>query len=281
MIPQVPTNIPSLPKESPLFIEKPQGIYEMDGGGTDESETTNIMSATYATYFLKNEEVLRNLNSVGNAGFLLNPNFNILSGNGLTPVTPAQGSDYEVIKQWYLVSGAGNTYTLTPEPISTIPFAGSSSNYFLNANISAITSDLYLYNLNYSLTGVFNSISPFSGSPVTFSFHINNNTSDQQFIRFSCFFDGGTFPDGSNEIFSEEIGLDAGPTQSFVAIAIPDLTGTAYTSSNFLQFRMYFTRIGGSVLDLDVYYVKAEASNGSSLLEVNPVLQQFICNNLV
>lgn len=283
MIPNVPINIQSLPKDNPVFIEKPQGIFEdAMGGGTEEGETTNILSAAYVSYFRKIEEVVKNLNSQGSPGFLLNPDFNILSANGTAPVTPAQGSNYEVLKQWYIVNGGGgNAYTLTPTAISSIPIAGSSSNYLLNVNATAINTALYLYNLNYSLTGAFNSIEGFNSSPANFSFVIDNKTSDTQFIQFSAFYSGGTFPDGSNEIFTEELALKPGPQLTYSGLQFPDLTGLSYSPSDFIQFRMYFPRLEGALLDLDIYYVKAEAQSGVSLLQVNPVLQQFICNNLV
>lgn len=207
---------------------------------------------------------------------LLNSDFNILSTNGTTPVTPAQGSNYEVIKQWFLVNGGGtNSYTLTPTAYSNVPEDANLSNYFLNVSITDQNSPLYLYNVNYSQTGKFNSLSQFNSVPVTFSFAANNNTENPVAVWFTVY-----FSNTAQELSSKVAYLPAGYTNSAVSLAAIDLTGVGYSPADYAQIRCYVQQVNGDPVDLDINYLKAELADTASYLAINPVLEQFICNNL-
>lgn len=211
-----------------------------------------------------------------NPSQLLNSNFNILSANSTLPVTPAQGSNYELVKQWYLVNGGGtNNYTITPTAYTNV--ASGLSNYYLNVQIPTQDSPLYLYNLNYSLTSQFNSIAAINQQPVTFSWSIINNLSNVAGMQFSVALSTGA------EYLSKFIYLTQGrgPNGDNSLTLDPiDLTGDAYSPSDIAQFRVYFSQVSNSPIDLNVAYIKAELSEMPSPLEINPVLESYLCTNL-
>ena len=207
---------------------------------------------------------------------LRNPDFNILSANGTAPVTPAQGSDYEVISNWFLVNGGGNSYTITPTAYTTIPPFGTGSKYYLNLNIPSLSSGLYLYNLNYSLTDKFYNSSQLSDQDVTFSSIIHNKTDTAQKVRFSAFINGlGTTINGGG-IFLQPQAINLISN----TIRMPQTRGQPVGSGNYTQFRLNFENNYASTLNADVYYLKAEMSNVSTPLQINHTLEQIICSNL-
>jgi len=206
---------------------------------------------------------------------LRNPDYNILSANGTTSVTPSEGSDYEVVSNWYLINGGGsNSYSVTPTAYTEVPFSPTGSNYYLNFNVDALTNLLYLYNLNYSTSGNFNSLGKFSGQKVTFSTIIRNNATTSPQISFSA--DVG----GIEE--KETPGIFLQP-ESYNLIAetmeLPTLMDTTLAGQN-TQFRFNIKDLNGGTADFDVYYIKAEMSNLATPLNIDHTLEQLIVDNL-
>lgn len=271
MTPLIPPIVGALPYNSQMAL-----------AGNDDETKNGTVSYDYQTYFSGLQQNLSQIVSRGTPGIFLNSDFNLLSANGTTPVTPAQGTNYEVVKQWFLMTGGGgNDYTITPTPQSTVNYYGTGSNNYLDVAISDLDTPLYLYNKNYSTTGQFNAVSLYSGSPLNFSFSIDNQGDSDEHIQFSAFLNGATFPDGSNEIFGEELPLKPGFNIAGKEIQIPELTGTAYDPSNYIQLRCYFkthNSTGGAHLVIN--YLKSELSDTASLLDVNHILDSLLCNTI-
>lgn len=207
---------------------------------------------------------------------LVNPDFGILSANGTNPVTEADGTNFELVSNWFIETGVGNTYTMTPTAFTQIPFRGTGSNYFLNINVSDLNDFLYLYNLNYSLTDQFNSLSKYNAQRVTFSTVIKNNSMTvRPKIRFSANIDGYGDVQGAG-IYLNADSYDLIST----SIQLPDLRDQLIAGEN-VQFRFNLEDLNGGTTDFDIYYLKAELSNFATPLTVNHVFEEFMCNNLV
>lgn len=233
------------------------------------------ISAHYQQFLKKILSSSNSLVNRGNSGQLLNPNFNILSANGIAPVTPLEGSDYEVIKQWFVVNGGGiNDYTLTPTPYSSIQTDGDQSNNYLNIQITDQDSPLYLYNLNYSQAGQFNSVANINQKPLAFSWSMMNNADSLASMQFSLAFSTG------DEIKTPMVFIPPGYYSTSLILPPVDLNGISYSSADFVQPRVYFSQVQGNPVDLSVSYLKAELSDLASPLIVNPVLESYLCANL-
>jgi hypothetical protein len=272
---RIVNQISNVPTKSDVLTFK-QKKYPDDSQG-DARKLTNKLTFSFEGFF---NSIYRSAYSLLNRSFpciLLNPDFNILSANGTAPITPAQGTNYEVVSNWFLMNGGGsNNYTITPTAYSNVQYAGTGSRYFLNINVPTLDSPLYLYNLNYSLTDQFNSVGAYNRKKVTFSAIMKNNSSESQKARFNLYINstgqtvqgGGIFlqPNMMNEIVT--------------TIEVPDLNNMPITPGSYIQPQFSIEDIYGSPLDIDLYYLKAEFSNYATPLEVNHVLEQLTCTNL-
>ncbi len=243
---------------------------------SDDPEAINKVGREFEKFFnnLKN-----NTQSLINRSFpceLINPDFGILSANGTNPVTEADGTNFELVANWYIETGVGNAYTMTPTAYTNIPLSGTGSNYYLNLNIPTLNDYLYLYNLNYSLTNEFNSLSKYNGQTITFSSVIKNNDATvRPKIRFSAYIDGYGDVQGSG-VYLEPDAYNLMST----SLKIPDLRDQVIAGEQ-VQFRFNIEDLNGGTADFDIYYLKAELSNYATPLTVNHVFEQFMVTNLV
>lgn len=257
-------------------FQSPISRTNLDGKGN----LRTLVTREYEGFFKQLASNTNTLLKRQNPSIFLNSNFNLLSANGVLPVTPAQGSDYELLKKWFVVNGGGiNDYTLTPTAYTQINNAGqSASNYFLNVQVNDQDSPLYLYNLNYSQTGQFNSIAPINEQPLSFSWSIFNNTDDLAAMQFSLALSTG------DEYLSQMVYLEPGygaNGQNSLSFQPIQLTGNPYSPSDFAQMRVYFSQISNKPINLNVEYLKTEFSELASPLIVNPVLESYLCANLL
>lgn len=243
----------------------------------DAAKMHNGVSFAYEGFFTAIQEKTQSLNERSFNCLLRNPDFNILSANGITPITPAQGSDYEMVSNWYVSNNdLLNNYTITPVNYSSIPPFGTGSNYYLNVSIPTLASPFYFYNKNYSTTGQFISSSQTNGQTVACSSIIKNNTNVRQKVRFSAFLNGSGDTVSGDGVFLEPDSYNLISTN----IEIPDIKGTTSGASAYTQFRLNFENNYGAAMDMDIFYLKTEISNLSTPLQLNHILEQLICSNL-
>jgi hypothetical protein len=248
-----------------------------DSSNGDARELNNQLSFPYEGFL---NGLQRSASSLLNRSFpsvTLNPDFNLLSANGLNPVTPAQGSNFEALKNWFVVNGGGgNNYTMTPTAYTQLQYAGTGSRYYLNMQIPSLDSPLYLYNLNYSLTDQFNNVGAYNRKKLTFSTIIKNNSSVTSKLRFSAFINPTSETVNGGAMF-----VKPGFNELATTISIPELKDIPIGSGAYAQLRFNIEDTYDQPLDMDLYYLKAELSNFATPLEVNHVLENLVCNNLV
>ena len=210
------------------------------------------------------------------AGFLANPDFNLLSANVLNPVTELSANNTEIVDKWFVFNAGGtNAFTLTPTAYSSAQNSDTGSLYYLNCSITNINTDFYLYNQNYSTTNQFNSTTKYSNKTVTFSALINNIAGDVTKLRFSA------FANGYGLIESEGIFLTDGLNAISTTLFLPDFAGNNFGVEPWVQFRLNFVEIYSALSQFDIYYIKAEFSNQASYLEINHILEEIYCNALI
>jgi|WetSurMetagenome_2_1015567.scaffolds.fasta_scaffold45855_3 hypothetical protein len=267
--------IPNLPYNSPVVNFYNKGSPDMSNG--DARKLKNGLSFPYEGFFNAVKEKVSSFNGRAFDSILRNPDFNILSANGTAPVTPAQGSNYELVSNWFLMnSDAANNYVITPTAYTTIPPFGSGSNYYLNVSIPSLNTPFYFYNKNYSTTGQFISSSQTSGQTVTCSAVIKNNTAEQQKVRFSALLNGTSQLIKGGGVFLQPDTYNLIST----SIDIPDIKNSVSDPSAYTQFQFSFENDYGTPMDMDIYYLKTEISDLSTPLQVNHILEQLICSNL-
>ncbi len=258
--------ITNVPYNSPVISQNTSNL-----GNNSSQDDSNQLSFNHEGFQQSLFNSCVSLNNRQFDGLFLNPNFNLLSSNGTTPVTPAQGTNYEVVKKWFLTNGGGlNNYVITPMTYPMVGFSSTGSLYYLNLLINAQDSPLSLYNLNYN--SAFDSIGQLSGQYVSFSTIIANNNNNSPALSFSTFISNyGNIPGGQIYLQPNTINLINTTTQ------IPDLTGTAYGSSPYAQMQLNIDDIDGGA-NFDIAYLKSELSDTASPLTVNPFIQQLICS---
>jgi hypothetical protein len=246
------------------------------GINLDDSQT---FSPNYLGFFTDLYNAVNSGTFRGQTGVLRNPDFNLLSANGLDPVTPLEGSDFEFVKMWYVVTGGGsNDYVLKANPYSQVGYSPSGSNYFMSIVVIDLDEPLYFYNLNYSLTNQFDSVGKYSGKDITFSAILKNNVEngdEAPSISFSAFING------ADEFRTAGIILQNGYNEIAESIQLPDLFGTEYDADPYIQFRLNIDGIGTNGLDIALAYIKAEISDSATQLEVDHTLEKIICDALV
>jgi len=207
--------------------------------------------------------------------FTLNPDFNILSSNGTAPVTEGDPNDTEFVKKWFLYNGGGsNAFTLTPTAYTSTEQGITSSLYYINMQITALDSPLYIYNVNYSTTNQFNGAGVYSGEAVTFSAVVRNNGTNTPKCRFSMMLSDGTEVPGPGHF------LEPGINSFYTTLIMPDFSATDMGANPFAQPRFIFEDIYSSNTNLDIYYVKGELSNYATPLQINHIVQLLICNTI-
>lgn len=268
-------SIPNLPYNSSVVNFYSRGAPDMSNG--DARKLNNGLSFPYEGFFNAVKEKIESFNNRSFDCILRNPDFNILSSNGTAPVTPTQGSNYELVSNWYLMNGdMSNNYIITPTAYPSIPPFGTGSNYYLNVSIPTLSSPFYFYNKNYSSSGQFISSSQTSGQTITFSSVIKNNTSEQQKVRFSAYINGTSQLIKGGGVFLQPDSYNLIST----SLDIPDVKTSVSDTSAFTQFQFSFENDYGTPMDMDIYYLKTEISNLSTPLQLNHVLEQLICSNL-
>lgn len=272
---KIVNQISNVPYQSNVLTFREKTVPDDSNG--DARKLSNKLTFAFEGFL---NSVYRSASSLLNRSFpciLLNPDFNILSANGLSPVTPAQGSDYEVISNWFLINGGGaNDYTITPTLYTQIQYAGTGSRYYLNVQVPTLDSPLYLYNLNYSLTNQFNSVGAYNRKKITFSAIIRNNSTEDQKVRFSMYIN----PTGET-VQGRGIFLQPGMINEIATtIDVPDLNNVDISTDAYAQFQFNIEDIYGQPMDMDIFYLKAELSNYATPLEVNHILENLLCTNL-
>jgi hypothetical protein len=270
------TSIPNIPFNSRVINFYQNTTPDMSMG--DARKLNNGLSFPYEGFFNTIKQKAESINNRAFDCILRNPDFNILSANGAAPVTPAQGTDYEMVSNWFVANTDGaNNYVITPTAYPTIPPFGTGSNYFLNVSIPTLNSPFYFYNKNYSTTGQFISSSQTSGQNVTFSAVIKNNTLEQQKVRFSAYLNGESQLIQGQGIFLQPDSYNLIAT----SLAIPDMKDDVSDMNAFTQFQFSFENDYGTPMDMDIYYLKTEISDLATPLQLNHVLEQLICSNLI
>jgi hypothetical protein len=208
--------------------------------------------------------------------FLYNPDFNILGSGGYTPITQGDGTDVQLVSNWYLSNGGGtNAYTITPTPYPSGDKSPSGSLNYLNFNVTSMDSPLYLYNLNYS-TGAqqFNAASKYNGQLLSLSMAYRNNTANSIKVRFSA--DIPVLGESPSYAFT----LQPDSFFSGVNIQIPNLGATNLGTNPKIQFRFKLENLYGAPVNFDLFYLKGEVSDSPTLLQFDHILEQLRCQNL-
>ena len=268
------TNVISfVPHDGALPLRDREGHKLPDG---DVRGFKSVLSFPYEGFFNKIQGGVRSLLNRQFGSETRNPDFNLLSANGTAPVTPTQGNGYEIVNKWFLGDDGGNAYTITPTPYANPSYAQTGSNYFLNLNVTNLTSALYLWNQNYSTTGQFNSMGKYNDQTLTFSTIIANNGANLPKVRFSAYMNDPNedVPGGGVYLQPNSINLIS------TSLKIPDRKEVPYVNP-FTQFRFNIEDLDSDTLDLDIMYLKCEISNFASLLNVDHIAEAIICNYLM
>lgn len=225
-----------------------------------------------------NNDVYINLNSIMSRSFpsfLYNPDFNILGAGGYTPVTQADGTDAELVSNWFIASGGGtNTYTITPTAYTPTEKSPSGSLNYLNVDIANQDSALYFYNINYPSVAQFNAASKYNGQLLALSVGYRNNSGNAIKVNFTA--DVPTL----GAIASQAFTLKPDAFFASGSIQIPNLEGVNLGANPYIQFRLNIQSTYGLPANFDLLYIKGEISNTPTLLEFDHVLEQLRCQNL-
>lgn len=302
MIVQVPINISNLPIASKVINTGDVGGSPDDDTNTsrpgiisavnfnkpaqtpDNKSKTSIAEGTLSTEWEHfHNDIFNNTSSLSNRGLnvpiplLRNPDFNILSANNYDPVTPLEGSDYEVVGNWFLVNGGGtNDYTITPTAWNSTDNSPTGSLNYINVDITTQDSPLYFYNVNYSTDSPqqFNGAAKYNGQIVTMSMVYRNNTDNEIQCQFT------TDTPGYGLTHSAQFTLKN--TRNFIAarLLFPNFDGTSLTPPYLTQFRFNISNIFETAANFDIIYLKTEISNVATPLQIDHTLEQLICNAL-
>lgn len=231
------------------------------------------ISTEYQRFFQNNHLYTNSLKNRSFPCTTLNPDFNILSANGTTPVSEGSPNDTEFVKKWFLWSDGGlNDFLLTPTAYSATEQGITGSLYYINMQITTLDEPLYIYNVNYSTTGQFNGAGLYSGEQLAISAAVYNNNPNTPKVRFSVMLSDGT------EIESPGLFMQPGMNNVYSVLQMPDFSAVNMGLVPYAQIRLKFEDIYVSNTNLDIYYVKCELSNYATPLQINHIEQILICN---
>lgn len=193
---------------------------------------------------------LQRLTAMSNQSLLLNPNFATLGPGGLTPITQADGDNAQFSQNWYVVGASAATYTITPTQYPNNSTVQSSSQYYVNNQVSAYSgSGLYYYQRQL------NTVRQFQQNFITFTLSANNNQSQVIKLRFNI---KSNYGSSSNLIQGSALYLQPGVNLITTTLQTPSLNGITVTSGNYTEFQLSFEDLPDSTCNFDLYYLKAE-----------------------
>lgn len=244
---------------------------DLEGLNFDLKAVETTLSKNYEIYL---NSVGQNIGSLNQRSFnceFRNPDFNFLAPSGTTPITNFDPSGTEIVKNWFAVFGAGNTFSITPTAYSNNGNYGTGSRYYLHCNVSNLVSEIQFYNLNYN--NYSNSNAKYSNQIVSLSGIFLNNLTNFPEISFSAIDNSGILAETPNII------LQPGYNLINIQMKIPDLSQESVNISNPLIFNTNIKKTDGTC-DADIYYLKSEISDSASTLIIDHNLENLLINNM-
>ena len=216
------------------------------------------------------DDVLRTINNHGflyNDHLTVNPDFNWSRTKGNTPTV----ADGEFVEKWN-VKANGMTFSITPTYYtSTQDSSLTGSERYVNVNITTVnSSDFIIYQL------IPKKLSKFQGRKITLSAYIKNNDSNKLKAKFYIGFD---LTGGGTDTYSAEskaVFVNPDSNEIFATIQCPKIDTDNQTNVITIAIKLFDL---ANPVDVDVYYIKPEISDSSTMLHVEHPLEKYKIDN--
>lgn len=208
-----------------------------------------------------------NLNDIANAlGFSMNPsvitnaNFATLGINGQTPVTQADGDGAEISSGWKVFGASNATYSMTSASYANNSTVKSASLYYEHIVVTAHNGQPFYIYQRQTVT-----VRKYQDNFLTYGIIIKNNQNAVKKIRMEVFSHYNGSPDKSSP--GASIYLQPGINSISSMVQTQELNGLTVGNSSYTDFRLNFIDLVDGTADLEIYQIKCEFGNITTLLQ--------------